>query len=236
MLPSRRSLGLDLGGSGGAAVYVPGLRQWDTQVSFRSLSLRLDESRSGGVTRLKGRLDFDSLTVDNRSLAPVPVWMRQLAVDCDAAVGADYAELADGSSFSFNGFSFSPSIRVQKPAGEDWKVRLAVEQPFFPAQQFFDALPAALFESLAGIRTEGKLAWHFLLDADFDRLDSLRLENSVRTEGFRTKCCSKPSCSRRTVRFTGMKASVSKRSGWLWCMICASAASPVAEAPYRCSW
>lgn len=185
LLPSRRSLGLDLGGSGGAAVYVPGLRQWDTQVSFRSLSLRLDESRSGGVTRLKGRLDFDSLTVDNRSLAPVPVWMRQLAVDCDAAVGADYAELADGSSFSFNGFSFSPSIRVQKPAGEDWKVRLAVEQPFFPAQQFFDALPAALFESLAGIRTEGKLAWHFLLDADFDRLDSLRLESSVRTEGFR---------------------------------------------------
>ena len=147
--------------------------------------MRLDESRSGGVTRLKGRLDFDSLTVDNRSLAPVPVWMRQLAVDCDAAVGADYAELADGSSFSFNGFSFSPSIRVQKPAGEGWKVRLVVEQPFFPAQRFFDALPAALFESLAGIRTEGKLAWHFLLDADFDRLDSLRLESSVRAEGFR---------------------------------------------------
>lgn len=185
LLPSRRSLALNLSAAGGEAVRVPALERWNTEIAFRALSMRLDESRSGDYTSLVGRLDFDSLTVDNRALAPTPVWLRQLSVDCDAHIGKDYAELTDRSKYSFNGFALSPSILVRKPAGKDWKVRVSVEQPFFPAQQFFEALPDALFESLADIRCEGRLAWHFLLDVDFDCLDSLQLESSVQTDGFR---------------------------------------------------
>lgn len=66
LLPSRRSLALELSAAGAEAVSVPVLGRWETEVSFRSLSVRLDEARSGGKTSLKGRLDFDSLTVGNR--------------------------------------------------------------------------------------------------------------------------------------------------------------------------
>ena len=46
-------------------------------------------------------------------------------------------------------------------------------------------MPKGLFSNLEGIKTSGELAYHFLLDIDFARLDSLKFESELKEKDFR---------------------------------------------------
>ena len=45
-------------------------------------------------------------------------------------------------------------------------------------------MPNGLFSNLEGIKTSGELAYHFLLDIDFARLDSLKFESELKEKDF----------------------------------------------------
>ena len=49
----------------------------------------------------------------------------------------------------------------------------------------FGSLPQGLFDSLYGLKTEGELSYHGLLDVDFNLLDSLKLESELKKRNFR---------------------------------------------------
>lgn len=184
LIPEERRADVWLRGVEGAPVRMPGLARWDTDVAFGSLRFSLEEERRRGITSLRGRAEVEQLRVDNRLLAPTSVSLRHAALEYEAGIGKDYVELSDRSAVEFNGFDFHPSVRVQKPAGGEWKIRMGVDKPFFPAQQFFDALPDGLFHTLSDLQCKGEWQYHFLFDADFAQLDSLILESQLTARGF----------------------------------------------------
>lgn len=184
LYPSRRTLQAELTATGGGNVHVPGLKCWNTDVSFHTLSFSLTEDRSGGTTELTGSARVAGLEVVNAALSPVPVRLNQASLTYEAEIGKDYFELMEGSTVQFNELDFQPAVRARKKS-EKWHFTVAVDKPFFPARQLFSSLPPGLFGTLDGLQADGELAYHFLLDVDFDNLDALRLESEMQEKGFR---------------------------------------------------
>jgi hypothetical protein len=55
----------------------------------------------------------------------------------------------------------------------------------FDSDTLFRSLPGGLFTNLEGIKTSGKLEYHFYTNIDFSIPDSLKLESSLKGEKFR---------------------------------------------------
>jgi Membrane carboxypeptidase (penicillin-binding protein) len=62
---------------------------------------------------------------------------------------------------------------------------MSVDKPSFPADDLFSSLPKGLFSTFDGIKTSGELAYHFLLDIDFNNLNALKLESDLKGHNFK---------------------------------------------------
>ncbi len=182
--PSAHLLRASLSAPEGKKVHVPGLKRWDSALSFHSLSFSVKGSRNGGVTTLSGDAEGKDMELVNALLSPHPLWLDDARMHYEVEIGKDYVHLTDRSLVRMNELEFNPSLRAEKK-GEKWRITAVVDKPFFPAQQLFSSFPKGLFDTLEGIRAQGELAYHFLWDVNFANLDSLRFESELKKRNFR---------------------------------------------------
>ena len=98
-------------------------------------------------------------------------------------IGKNYLELDSASLINFNRLDFHPYLKTEK--NQDWHIIASVNKQDFPANDLFASLPRGLFYNLEGLRADGTLSYHFLLDMDLALLDSLQLESSLTARNFR---------------------------------------------------
>lgn len=99
-------------------------------------------------------------------------------------IGKQTLELDSTTTVLFNQILFHPYLRAEKNENQ-WHFTAATDKSWFPADELFSSLPKGLFSNLEGIKTSGELAYHFLLDIDFARLDSLKFESELKEKDFR---------------------------------------------------
>jgi hypothetical protein len=163
----------------GAAAALPFIdRQWGLRVSFDSITISLEShDRRQGVLRLAGSFAVGGLTVNHRRIAAEDVNLENAAIDYVLNIGADYFEMDRSTRVLFNKLEFRPYLKFEaRPAR---RVLLKLEKTRFKADDLFSSLPAGLFTSLAGIKTSGKLAFHFNFAIDLDRPESVILDSDL---------------------------------------------------------
>jgi hypothetical protein len=158
--------------------------RWGADVKFDTLAFDMSASvRRSDQLNITGRAEAKGISVFHQKLSPENVILDRGEFEYKFNVGKNYIELDSVSVATINNFRCNPYLRFQK--NEKWRVTASLNKKHFPADELFSSLPKGLFYNLEGLKAEGKLSYHFYLDIDFALLDSLKLESSLKREGFR---------------------------------------------------
>ena len=190
--PAKRHLEAQLHAADRHDIRLPYLqRRFGADIRFDTLTCRLSETQdTNDRLRLDGQADIAGLRLYHTALSPDTIRLEKGSLDYRLDVRPQVIELDSSSIVRLNRLSFHPYIRLAHHANDSlpplarWHVTASVNQPWFPAQDLFGSLPEGLFSTLAGIRTEGELAYHGFLDADFACIDSLKLASELKSRNF----------------------------------------------------
>lgn len=179
-----------------ASIYAPNLtvpyihRRFGAEVHFDSLTCSLSqESSNGANTRLVGQSEVHGLQLYHKRISPEVINLNHGKLDFHLNIAPQAVELDSTSLIQFNALAFHPYLKAEwqqnKEKKKTWHFTASVHKPWFESEELFSSLPKGLFENLEGIRTSGQIAYHFLLDVDFARLDSMKLESELKEKDFR---------------------------------------------------
>lgn len=164
-------------------------RRFGAEVQFDSLTCRLSQEKSdNNLACLVGEAEVRGLHVYHKRLSTEKINLDHGQLRFHVDVAPQSVELDSASLIRFNTLTFHPYMRIEHPQQSGttptWHFTASVNKPWFSSDELFSSLPKGLFENLEGIRTEGELAYHFLLDVDFAQLDSLRFESELKGRDF----------------------------------------------------
>ena len=167
-------------------VVLPYIRShYHTFIGFDSVTFSLAERAVGNEVCVDGSSSVTGLEVYHAGLSPDTIDLNKGAFDYTLRIGSNYAELDSTSRVVFNQLDFHPYLRASKEGR--WHFTASIHRKPFPAQHLFSSLPAGLFRHVQGIRADGELSYDFLLDVDFNRLDSLKFHSDLVGHGFRIR-------------------------------------------------
>lgn len=158
--------------------------RWGAQIQFDTLAFKLEQiQKKSDLHTVRGQAHISGLTLHQQRISPDTVLLDQATLDCLVNIGKNYLELDSASLINFNRLDFHPYLKTEK--NQDWHIIASVNKQDFPANDLFASLPRGLFYNLEGLRADGTLSYHFLLDMDLALLDSLQLESSLTARNFR---------------------------------------------------
>lgn len=180
-----KTIKAELSAKNGGKVHLPYItKHYGAKAAFSTLVYQLTENKlRGGEISLTGRAEVNGLELYHSALSPEVINLNNGRLDYNIKIGKDFLELDSSTVAQFNKLDFHPYVRAQKT--DKWHVTVGIEKGLFTADDFFSSLPKGLFSNLDGLRTSGQLAYHFLLDVDFNHLDALKLESDVKQQNFK---------------------------------------------------
>ena len=160
-------------------------RRFGAEVTFDTLYYSMTkENRTENQLQLDGTAKVNGLDVFHKALSPEVIHLDRGQLTYQMNIGKQTLELDSTTTVLFNQIKFHPYLRAEKNENQ-WHFTAATDKSWFPADELFSSLPKGLFSNLEGIKTSGELAYHFLLDIDFARLDSLKFESELKEKDFR---------------------------------------------------
>ena len=148
-------------------------------IRFDTLSLQMHEEKTNdNLCTLKGLANINGLTIHQKRISPDTVSIGSASIRYQTNIGKNFIEVDSISEIRLNQFDFHPYLKMSKE--KEWHIAASVNKTNFPSEQIFSSLPHVLFHNLQGIKTTGHLSYRFLLDLDFNAVDSLILESSLK--------------------------------------------------------
>src|SRR5690606_5699404 len=97
-------------------------------------------------------------------------------------VGSNQVELSKASTVTVKKLAVHPFVRYTTSPTKTYA--FALETPEMDAQDFFDAFPKGLFESLDDIRVSGDIQYQLAAFMDTDHPDSVQFSSDMKQKGF----------------------------------------------------
>lgn len=158
--------------------------RWGASIQFDTLAFELEGLREKtDLKNIRGKAHVSGLTLYQERISPDTIMLDQGTFSYLLNVGKNYLELDSSTEVCFNKLNFHPYLKAEKDS--TWRLIASVNKPAFPANDLLTSLPRGLFYNLEGLQAEGGLSYHFLLDVDFARLDSLIFESTLQSRNFR---------------------------------------------------
>lgn len=159
---------------------IPFLKgKYGLSVSFDKLIFDLTNIKraSKDLLQVNGSFGYENLVINHRRLSDEPIMLPQAKVEGGIEIANDYIALKEGTSFTVKDFVVKPMAKFTvKPAK---KLELGIHTGLFKAQNFFDALPKGLFESLDGVEVEGNVSFDLDFAAEFDKPENVLFKSSI---------------------------------------------------------
>lgn len=159
---------------------LPFLRgKYGLGISFDRLVFDLNGIRKveKDLLHVTGAVEYDNLVVRHRRLSDEAVILPHGLATGGIAIANDYVALTDKSKITVKEFSVSPKAKfTMKP---NKKVELSLRTGPFTAQNFFDAIPHGLFESLEGIEVAGQVDYNLDFAVELDNPDNIVFKSSI---------------------------------------------------------
>ncbi|MDD4589811.1 MAG: transglycosylase domain-containing protein [Parabacteroides sp.] len=158
--------------------------RWHALMQFDTLLFNMAELKEHDhVQSLNGLARVSGLTLHHERISPDTVLLDSGSFAWKLNVGKNYLELDSSTEVIFNRMILHPYLKLQR--GKDWHITMRVDKRDFPANDLFASFPPGLFSNLDGLKADGTLTWHFLLDVDFTQIDSLLFESTLKSRNFR---------------------------------------------------
>lgn len=153
---------------------VPFLRsRLGLAVRFKAVTFDLKEIKRHGKDQLKlsGNWKVEQLQLQHRRLSEKPIVVPQASAEGGFLLAENAVELLENSSIKVHDFVVKPKLKYTHTPSK--LLELSVSTGQFAAQDFFDAIPNGLFETLEGIQVKGNIAYQLDFKVDFDNPEDL---------------------------------------------------------------
>lgn len=128
-------------------------------------------------------LDCTELSLKQPRLADTTIFIPQIRTDLYIDLTKNRIEISPASLIQIDSLKIHPQIELQKDKA--WKLRASVNEQNINAQDFLNALPEGLFGPVKTVKTTGAVDYHFLLDLDMSKPDSLTIESGITKRDFK---------------------------------------------------
>ncbi len=129
---------------------------------------------------VQGEMEYHNLLINHRRLSTEDIIIPEIKAKGGFDISNDYVALSKGSSIAVEGFTIAPEVKFSQHPKK--QLELAIHTGKFAAQDFFDAIPEGLFESLAGIKVKGNISYDLDFSVDLDTPDHVLFRSSIDDE------------------------------------------------------
>ncbi|MBC5994655.1 biosynthetic peptidoglycan transglycosylase [Pontibacter cellulosilyticus] len=153
-------------------------RKYEGEVAFDTLHLSLNNKRyKNEKLTVKGRAMVDNLVVNHAKLNDEDIVVNESAIDYVVTLGEDLFVIDSATEVRVN--EAKANIYAAYESKPTKIYDLQVKTDWVKANNFFNSLPAGLFENLDGIKAQGELKYKMNFHLNMDSLDYLTFNSDL---------------------------------------------------------
>jgi len=154
------------------------------KLSFDTLQTELKNAKySGNDYKISGSWSVKNMLINQPRIASNDIVVQSAKLDADILVGPNYIALDSSSTAYLKNAQIHPFIKYTLGKNKIYELKLTADEQ--DAQGVLDAFPQGLFESLEGLKVQGKVkyALNFYLDTKIP--DSVRFSSTLTPVDFK---------------------------------------------------
>ncbi|RZK93257.1 MAG: penicillin-binding protein [Pedobacter sp.] len=154
------------------------------KVSFDTVRTQMkDADYSGDNFKISGSWAIKNLIVNQKRISNENVIVPDAKIDADMIVGENFISLDSTSTVFLKNASVHPYLKYTLSPNKIYEMKINAEEQ--DAQAIFDAFPVGLFESLEGMKVQGKLKYNLNFYLDTSIPDSVKFDSSLTPTDFK---------------------------------------------------
>jgi len=154
------------------------------KLSFDTLQTELKNAKySGDDYKISGSWSVKNMLVNQPRIASNDIVVQSAKLDADILVGPNYIALDSTSTAYLKNAQIHPYVKYTLGKNKIYELKLNAEEQ--DAQAVLDAFPQGLFESLEGLRVQGKVKYNLNFYLDTKIPDSVRFSSTLTPVDFK---------------------------------------------------
>ena len=154
------------------------------KLSFDTLQTELKNAKySGNDFKISGSWSVKNMLINQPRIASNDIIVQSAKLDADILVGPNYITLDSTSTAFLKTAQIHPYIKYTLGKNKIYELKLTAEEQ--DAQGVLDAFPQGLFESLEGLKVQGKVKYNLNFYLDTKIPDSVRFSSTLTPVDFK---------------------------------------------------
>ncbi|MES2417587.1 MAG: biosynthetic peptidoglycan transglycosylase [Bacteroidota bacterium] len=155
-----------------------------TKLSFDTVRTEMkDAAYSGGDFKISGSWSVKNLFINQARIAATDIVVSNAKIDADMLIGTNYLCLDSSSTIFLKNAFIHPYIKYTLSPHKIYELKLNADEQ--EAQDFLEAFPQGLFESLDGMKVSGKMKYKLDFYLDTSIPDSVRFSSTLTPNHFK---------------------------------------------------
>jgi hypothetical protein len=154
------------------------------KVSFDTLETELkDAGYSGDDYKISGSWSVKNMLLNQARIASNDIVVQSAKLDADVLVGPNFVALDSSSTAYLKNAQIHPYVKYTLGKNKIYELKINAEEQ--DAQAILDGFPQGLFESLDGLKVEGKVKYNLNFYLDTKVPDSVRFSSTLTPVNFK---------------------------------------------------
>lgn len=154
------------------------------KISFDTLQTELKNAKySGDDYKISGSWSVKNMLINQPRIASNDIIVQSAKLDADILVGPNYIALDSTSTAYLKNAQIHPFVKYTLGKNKIYELKLNAEEQ--DAQGVLDAFPQGLFESLEGLKVQGKVKYNLNFYLDTKVPDSVRFSSTLTPVDFK---------------------------------------------------
>jgi len=159
-------------------------KRFGLKLNFESVTTEMrGVNRSGSQLEVNGSWKVKNLLINHSRIAGNDVIVPDVSLDADMVFGKNFVSVDSTSTLHLKGISLHPFIKYTLSPTKIYELKLHTES--MDAQELMDSFPQGLFDSLEGIRVNGKLQYDLDFYLNAQNPDRVIFNSRLRDDGFK---------------------------------------------------
>ena len=169
----------------GKKVELPFLKKrYGLKLNFDTIRTELKSARrTGGRFVIEGSWAIKNLLLNHARIANNDIILPSGSIDAKMLVGENYVAIDSSSVIHLKNIKANPYLKYTLSPNKIVEMKLHTDE--LDAQALFDSFPVGLFESLEGMKVQGKVQYDFNFYLDTSLPDSVKFYSGLNQKGFK---------------------------------------------------
>lgn len=169
----------------GKKVELPYLEhKLSTKLKFDTVRTKMTEAGfKGGNYKISGSWAIKNLLIHQKRISDEDIIVPDARLEADMLIGENFVSLDSTSTVYLKDAFVHPYLKYTLSPHKIYEMKLNAQEQ--DAQAIFDSFPMGFFESLAGIKVQGKLKYNLDFYLDSKTPDSVRFSSTLTPTNFK---------------------------------------------------